>query len=172
VQTMQIIDLSLAPQYIPQLAAWHHQQWSYLNPAVTVEQRIEELHTHLANLVLPRTFIAVADELLGSASLVAHDMDTHPELTPWLASVFVNPLHRKRGIGAALVREVMETAAQAGIKTLSLFTPDQEPLYRQLGWHTIGKEHYRDAEVTIMQVDLSTENPTIVSRHNGLGTAD
>jgi GNAT superfamily N-acetyltransferase len=152
---MEIVDLAAAPQYIAQLAAWHHQQWSYLNPAGTVAQRIEELRGHLAGTAVPRTFIALAGAaLMGSASLVADDMDTHPELTPWLASVFVDPPYRQRGAGAALVRRVMTAAEQSGIATLSLFTPDQEQLYRRLGWHTIAKELYREAEVTIMQIDF------------------
>lgn len=149
---MHIVDLSTAPQHIPQLAAWHHQQWSYLNPDKTVEQRIEEFRDHVRETAVPRTFVAIDGEVLGSASLVADDMDTHPELTAWLASVFVNPRYRKRGVGAALVRRVMTEAEQAGIATLSLFTPDQEHFYRQLGWHTIARELYRDAEVAIMQI--------------------
>jgi predicted N-acetyltransferase YhbS len=150
---LQIVDLSTAPQHIEQLAAWHHDQWSYLNPAGTLAQRIEALREHLAGAVLPRTFVAIdGAALLGSASLVADDMDTHPELTPWLASVFVNPLYRKQGAGAALVRKVMAAAEQAGIATLSLFTPDQAHFYRQMGWHTVAREHYRGGEVTIMQI--------------------
>jgi N-acetylglutamate synthase-like GNAT family acetyltransferase len=151
---MHIVDLSTAPQHIPQLAAWHHEQWSYLNPGKTIEQRIEKLRDHLREGAVPRTFIAVDGDVLGSASLVAADMDTHPELTPWLASVFVSPLHRKRGVGAALVQRVMTAAEEAGIATLSLFTPDQEHFYRRLGWHTIAREFYRDAEVTLMQIDF------------------
>lgn len=153
---MQIVDLRDAPQHIPQLAAWHHEQWSYLNPGKTLEHRIEKMRDHLEPAPLPRTFVAVAAHGLpmGSASLVAHDMDTHPELTPWLASVFVAPIHRQKGIGAALVRAVMEAAREAGIATLYLFTPDQEAFYRALGWRTLSQERYRGDDVTIMQVDF------------------
>lgn len=155
---MQIVDLRDAPQHLPQLAAWHHEQWSYLNPGQTLQHRIENMHGHLQPAALPRTFVAVAEHgtPLGSASLVAHDMDTHPELTPWLASVFVAPIHRQKGIGAELVRRVMAAAREAGIETLSLFTPDQEAFYQSLGWRTIAKEHYRGDEVTIMQVQFSS----------------
>lgn len=154
---MQIVDLRDAPQHLPQLAAWHHDQWSYLNPGQTLEHRIDHMQAHLEPAVLPRTFVAVAEHGLpmGSASLVSHDMDTHPELTPWLASVFVAPIHRQKGIGAQLVRSVMTAAQQAGIATLYLFTPDQESFYRSLGWRTIAKEPYRGDAVTLMQVDFT-----------------
>jgi predicted N-acetyltransferase YhbS len=152
---MHIVDLGTAPQHIPRLAAWHHEQWSYLNPDKTIEERIDELREHLAGNPVPRTFIALDDQrLMGSASLIADDMATHPELTPWLASVFVSPLYRKQGVGAALVRRVMTAAAESGIATLSLFTPDQEQLYRRLGWHTVARELYASAEVVIMQIDF------------------
>lgn len=153
---MQIVDLCEAPAHLPQLAAWHHEQWSYLNPGQTIEHRIERMREHLEAAPLPRTFVAVATDgsAMGSASLVAHDMDTHPELTPWLASVFVAPIHRQKGIGAAVVRRVMDAAREAGIATLYLFTPDQEHFYKQLGWRTIAKETYRGDDVTLMQVDF------------------
>lgn len=152
---MQIVDLNTAPQHIAQLAAWHHRQWSYLDPDKTLEQRIEDLRGHLRGAAVPRTFVAIDDELLGSASLIEDDMDTHPELTPWLASVFVDPAQRQRGVGAALVKAAMAAAAQAGLNTLWLFTPDQERFYRQLGWRTVSREHHRGEEVTIMRIDFT-----------------
>jgi predicted N-acetyltransferase YhbS len=155
---IQIVDLRDAPQHIPQLAAWHHEQWSYLNPGKTVEHRIEKLREHLEPVPLPRTFIAVAEHgmPMGSASLVAHDMDTHPELSPWLASVFVAPVHRHKGVGAALVRRVVAAAHEAGVAVLTLFTPDQEAFYQSLGWRTIARENFRGDEVTLMQIEPST----------------
>ena len=54
--------------------------------------------------------VAVAETsepvLLGSAMLIAHDMDTRPQWTPWLAGMVVAPEFRGRGIGAALVERV------------------------------------------------------------------
>ena len=81
-------------------------------------------------------------------------MDTKQELSPWLASVFVSPENRSRGIGSELVIQVMNQARDAGIKTLYLFTPDKEHFYIRLGWQPISKEIYRDHMVTVMQVNL------------------
>ena len=71
--------------------------------------------------------------MVGSASLIAQDMDTRPELSPWLASVYVAAEHRRQGIGSALVRRVAQEAAALGVETLYLFTPDQEHFYARLG---------------------------------------
>ncbi len=57
------------------------------------------------------TFVASASgNLLGSAMLVAQDMDTRTDLTPWLASVFVAPEHRRQGIATKLIAQVVDAA--------------------------------------------------------------
>jgi N-acetylglutamate synthase-like GNAT family acetyltransferase len=151
---MKIIDLKYEAQYIPILARWHHQEWSYLNPDGSIEKRIERMQSFSNDALIPSTFIAVENDLLGSAAIVAHDMDTKQELSPWLASVFVSPENRSRGIGSELVIQVMNQARNAGIKTLYLFTPDKEHFYIRLGWQTISNELYRGHMVTVMQVNL------------------
>ncbi|NOU13132.1 MAG: GNAT family N-acetyltransferase, partial [Methylococcaceae bacterium] len=81
--------------------------------------------------------------------------DTRPELTPWLASVFVAPKHRNNGVGSQLVKNVMQQAKEAGINELYLFTPDRETFYQKLGWSVLAKEDYRGHAVTVMSVKLS-----------------
>jgi N-acetylglutamate synthase-like GNAT family acetyltransferase len=105
--------------------------------------------------LVPSTFIAKTTELLGSAAIVENDMDTKPELTPWLASVFVAPEYRNQGIGSQLVKHVMQKAKQAGIKAIYLFTPDQTIFYQKLGWEVISTEEYREHSVTVMRVRLA-----------------
>lgn len=153
---MKIIDLKYEAQYIPILAEWHHQEWSYLHPGGSIEKRMESMQSFLNDDFIPNTFVAIENDLLGSAAIVAHDMDTNQEYSPWLASVFVSPENRCRGIGSQLVIQVMNRARDAGIKTLFLFTPDKEHFYKKLGWHTISNEIYRGHMVTIMQVNLNS----------------
>jgi N-acetylglutamate synthase-like GNAT family acetyltransferase len=151
---MKIIDLKFEPYHIPMLAGWHHGQWSYLNPNWPVEQRGEEMRLHLTDELVPSTFIAKEDDLLGSASIVEHDMDNKPDLSPWLASVFVSPENRDKGVGSRLVLHVMDKAKEAGISVLYLFTPDKERFYQKLGWQPISKETYRGHLITVMQANL------------------
>jgi len=89
-------------EFIPTLARWHHAEWGHLRPKETVEDRVIRRRLASGHRQIPTTFVAIADEqLLGSACLVRHDMDARPELSPWLAGVFVAPSQRRRGIGAA-----------------------------------------------------------------------
>ena len=151
---MEIVDLKEKPEHLPSLAEWHHKEWSDLNPGETIEQRIERMQAYLNESFIPSTFIAKDGELLGSAAIVAHDMETKPDLSPWLASVFVAPEQRGKGLGARLVSHVMNEAKTRGIDTLYLFTPDKALFYQKLGWKIVTKEQYRGQEVTIMKIEL------------------
>jgi GNAT superfamily N-acetyltransferase len=52
---------------------------------------------------VPCARVAFLDDTpVGSVSLIASNMDTRPELTPWLAALFVLPQYRRRGVGTAL----------------------------------------------------------------------
>ncbi len=152
---MDIQDLKKVPQYIHQLAHWHHHEWIELNPGGTIEKRLVKMQGYLSESFVPSTFVGEKDgELIGSAAIVQSDMDTHENLSPWLASVYVSEKHRRNGYGALLVKHAMEETKQAGIKKLYLFTPDDEPFYQHLGWSTITQEDYMGEPVTLMEVEL------------------
>jgi N-acetylglutamate synthase-like GNAT family acetyltransferase len=159
----KIINLNKAPEHFTLLAQWHHKQWSYLNPCETIEQRIIRMQPYLNDDFIPSTFIAEADGLLGSAALVSSDMETKPQLSPWLASVYVAPEHRRKGVGAKLVLHVMAQAKLAGIDTLYLFTPDKQSFYHKLGWRFINEEEYHGHLVAVMQARLNEINIVVAT---------
>jgi GNAT superfamily N-acetyltransferase len=154
------------PGAILTLARWHHAQWKHLNPNDTVAQRIARFQAHLGKRQIPTTFVALAvaetqsdgrvpASVLGSASLIAHDMDTRPDLSPWLASVFVASQHRGQGIGTALVRRVIQEAETLGVENLYLFTtPDKRGFYTRLDWELIERTRYRGYSQIVMALRL------------------
>jgi GNAT superfamily N-acetyltransferase len=154
---MKIQNLIQQPDCLEKICRWHHEEWGYLNPGRSLEARMAEMREHLAGNLIPATYIALTDRVVGSASILACDMPERPELTPWLASVFVDPDERKKGIGRAVVQRVMQHAQAAGVKTLYLYTPDREHFYRYLGWQTIEKMTYHGAAVTLMKIDFADQ---------------
>ena len=153
---MDIVDLHEIPEIIPMLAEWHHQQWSYLNPQISLEKRTEEYQKFLSEGLIPSTFVAREnDEVVGSAAIVEHDMNTRMEYSPWLASVFVHPSHRNKGVGSTLVSHVISQAKKNNTESLYLFTPDKEDFYKRFGWFTIHREPYKNVQVFVMKVNLS-----------------
>jgi len=144
---------------IPIIAHWHHEEWGYFNPGDSVEKRIANLQTHLGRKQIPTTFVSLSGGiLLGSVSLIIHDMDTRIDLSPWLANVYVTPEHRSRGIGTALVQRVIEEAVELSVETLYLFTPDREGFYASLGWSVVERTEYRGQQVVIMALHIMDIN--------------
>jgi GNAT superfamily N-acetyltransferase len=91
---------------------------------------------------------------LGTATLQHHDLDLRPDLTPWLAGVYIEPAFRGRGFAAALVGRVVEAARAASVITLWLYTRSAEGLYRRLGWLASETLQRHGRPVTVMRLDL------------------
>lgn len=151
---VEIINLRDEPEHLATLARWHQHEWSFLNPGESLEDRILRMQPYLNTEFIPVTFIAKDKSLIASAAIVTNDMDTRPQLTPWLASVFVTPENRRQGVGSKLVSHVMTQAMRQGIDTLYLFTPDKQNFYAKLGWTIKSIEQYQGHEVSIMQTRL------------------
>ena len=156
---MKIDYLAEHLEFIPVLAKWHQEQWSHLNPSRSIADRIKELEQSASKNQVPITFVAISGGvLLGSASLVEHDMDSREDLSPWLASVYVAPPNREQGVGSSLVKYVVDEAQNLNIETLYLFTPDQQQFYARLGWSTLEHIEYRGEKETIMCLQLRSWN--------------
>jgi GNAT superfamily N-acetyltransferase len=144
--------LSRGSPHLTMVATWQFQQWRHLSPSTSFDAWRQELRGQCGPRGVPSVFVALTDgEPVGTASLVHEDMEVRRELSPWLASVFVAPEWRGQGIASRLVRRVEAEARQAGIERLYLFTPDQQALYRRLGWEDKEALVYRGEEVTIMR---------------------
>ena len=154
---MEIVNLKEHAEFIPTLAAWHYEQWSYLYTDDSVEKRIAALKDELESDGIPETFVAFSGNTpFGSASLIPHDMETRMELSPWLASVFVAPEFRDGRIGSALVRHVVKEAGRLGYRTIYLFTTDDRlAFYSRLGWSILEKTEYHNQQVHIMSIDIA-----------------
>jgi len=139
------------PEALPTLAQWQHGEWGNLRVGDTLEKRMVRLQASLNRDKIPLTVVALDNgTVLGSASLIAHDMETRMELTPWLAGVYVGEPYRRRGIGAELVRRIMAEAGRLKVPVLYLYTVHSEKFYAALGWKLRERTSYRDHNVVIM----------------------
>ena len=152
---MDIVRLEKYPQFVPTVAEWLYKEWGHEIPGVSVAKIEARLQMFPDAQGVPTAFIALWEGVpVGVARLVAHDMDVRPMLSPWLASVFVLPQFRKRGIGRTLCARVSAEAQQFGFSYIYLFTPDRERFYAQQGWETIERIVYRNKDVSVMQLRL------------------
>ncbi len=111
----------------------------------TVADAVDYVHRRL-DAAEPCFALLAGGEPVGTACLVAHDLDQRPDLTPWLASLCVRPEARGRGYAPLLVKAVECAARASGITTLWLYTWSAAPLYAGLGWTTVGAA--RDGSTT------------------------
>jgi predicted N-acetyltransferase YhbS len=148
---MTIEYLADHPEFLAILAEWQHAEWGYLRPGDTIEARTKRLGAEGERGRIPLTVVAHENgKVLGSASLIPHDMDTRLDLGPWLAGVFVGTDHRRKGIGAQLVRRIMAEAASLKVPVLYLYTVHSESFYACLGWSLQEHTAYREQNVVIM----------------------
>jgi GNAT superfamily N-acetyltransferase len=157
--TIRLIHLADRPDLIPTLARWHFDQWRDLVPGWSVEAAGQDLAAHTGRGVIPETVVALDHGgILGSVSLVADDLPDLPPYTPWLASLFVRPEARGRGVGRTLVERVVADAAAGGATRLHLLTTDAERYYQGQDFRTLERLAYRGFDAKIMGRDL---RPTI-----------
>jgi len=148
---LRIAYLADHPEHIPELAARHYSQWAHLYPGETLADFENHLRASAQRGGIPLTVIAFAGgEPAGSASLIAHDLESHPELSPWLANVHVAPPFRSRGIATALVKRIIHEAFILDVRTIYLFTDRTPDFYYRLGWRSILHETCLNVPITIM----------------------
>ena len=79
----QIAPLSEQKQFIPTLATWHFDQWGQFRPGATRQFYLDRLEEHTGHDTIPTTFVAhEGEKVIGSASLVHHDLDARTDLSP------------------------------------------------------------------------------------------
>src|SRR5436305_15294288 len=104
---MQIASLIDHIEQLPRLAKLHHDEWSQVSRFTTVDEHIRKLESRISKDAIPATNILLIDgAVAGSVSLLDQDDidNVRPDLSPWLASLYVEPRHRRHGYRSALVR--------------------------------------------------------------------
>lgn len=148
---IEIVALFDRPEFVPLVARWNWAEWRDLLPCASCEAFADDLRAKTRHDGIPITFLALDDGVpVGTVSLLADDLESRPELTPWLASLYVVPERRGSGLGKILVRHAVEAARGFDVGNLYLYTPGQETFYQQLGWEFLEATEFRGRAVTIM----------------------
>jgi len=153
---MDVDHLAQHPDCIEMIARWHFDQWGALTGAATLEEYVPILATHAKSSTIPAVLVArEGTKPLGSVSLIECDMTIRPDLSPWLAQLFVVPVQRRRGIGAALVEATLAHARDCGLRRVYLYTSGTLPdYYERLGWTLHERVEYLGKLRTVMQHDV------------------
>lgn len=150
----RIVAVSDRPDLAPVIARWRVDAFFAHLGGYTVEEMTALI---LAPPVGPKeTFVLFdGDQPAGTAGLMRTDLETRPDLTPWLGGLFVEPAFRGRGHATALVQRVEAFALAASVPILWLYTLTAEPLYLRLGWQRVGVGQENGQAVVLMRRILS-----------------
>jgi predicted N-acetyltransferase YhbS len=148
--TLAIVDLFTQPGHVSTVAGWIHNEF-WLDKDIHTPESLEQLLRHAnSDDALPLSLLAISDgEPVGTVNLIENDDEERTHLRPWLAALYIDPEHRLRGIGSALVRELQQRALRMGIDTMFLGT-DNTGFYARLGARI--HEQVRD-DFCVMQLD-------------------
>ncbi len=153
-----IVSTSERPDLAAVTATWRWEAFYRKYDHPLDEVIAEAQRTAGQALAMPRTLVLLADdEPVGTASLTAHDLDERPELTPWLAGVYVVPHARGRGDAGRLVAAVENEAAANGVRTLWLYTNTAERIYQRAGWRTTEIVQRKGKPYAVMRRDLESD---------------
>jgi GNAT superfamily N-acetyltransferase len=163
---MHVEPLTGLGHLAPVLAAWHHEEWRHLYApgAWSLAIATRELERMAAPGSRDQTWVAFegaardAGALCGSVSLLESDgLLGFEHLSPWLASLYVAPAARGRGVAAALIDAVLERARAEGHPALYLFTSGQESFWSARGWREIARGDAEGHAATVMVRNLTRE---------------
>ena len=133
----EIVRIAERPDLVPTVAKWLWDEW-HLDAAESFDATRDAVAASVSSSGPPQTFVLLVDDRpIGTASLVAHDLDERPKLTPWLAGVFVIPEARGRGHVIHLIQAVEMACRSAGVGTVWLHTTSAERVYARAGWHSV-----------------------------------
>lgn len=155
--TIKIEPLCDHIEYLEELVLLYHEEWRHLSSNDSIESRKATIIAGAGAQGIPSIYVAHNEYgLIGSAALVDKDMDTRPELGPWLAAVYVKEKYRNKGVASVLVNHCEMHAQKAGVETLYLFTEFASKLYLKHGWQLMEECDYRGVRVRLMNKQLTT----------------
>ncbi|MBU3748874.1 MAG: FAD-binding protein [Mycobacterium sp.] len=143
----------------PVLAGWHHAEWGHLyaDDVWNFRVAVREFETMAEPGSHDRTWVAfdgparTAEAVIGSVSLaVTDDLPGFEHLTPWLASMFVAPAARGRGVSRALTEALMAGALADGHEVVHLFTAGQQQFWADRGWSVVAGVHSQGQPAVVM----------------------
>ncbi len=143
------------PEYVETISRWIYEEWDHQTER-DFEAVVAKTRQRLNEDRIPLTLVAFKDgQCVGTISIYEDDLSSRPDLTPWLAALFVHPDHRNQGIGSALMEALITVAKRLGIRKLYLHTETASGYYQRKGWTFLFRTiNDRQEETEVFALDL------------------
>ncbi len=135
---MKIIKLEESNNlFFDKICDWYY-NWLGIKNNESIEEIKCTFEHSLCKNKLPQTFVALIDgEPAGMYQLsMSDDLNSRPDLYPWLINVYVDEKFRGRNVARELMNTVKENAKELGLTELYLYTK-HIGLYEKFGWKFI-----------------------------------
>jgi GNAT superfamily N-acetyltransferase len=130
-----ISDLRQRPEFVEAVAdrIWH--AW-WKERDVPLDYIRGRLRDNLNAEAIPFALVAHEEAtFLGTASVIASDLEELPQYTPWVAAVWVEEAHRRRHVGRALVARAADDVFALGVDRAYLSAQHRRrDFYLRQGW--------------------------------------
>ncbi len=156
-ERLAVATIAERPDLLPVVADWLWREW-WQRKGFSLEQTQAIYADCCADVGAPQTFVLLADGMpVGTATLATKDLAERPDLTPWLAGVFVIPEARGRGYVRRLLAAFDGACRAASIRTAWLYTNTAERVYLRDGWQ-VAETVQRQGKLptTLMRRDFSS----------------
>ena len=121
---MEIIKLEESNNiFFDKICDWYY-NWLGIKNNESIEEIKCTFEHSLCKNKLPQTFVALIDgEPAGMYQLsMSDDLNSRPDLYPWLINVYVDEKFRGRNVARELMNTVKENAKKLGLTELYLYT--------------------------------------------------
>ena len=136
---MKIIRLESSNNYIfEKVCEWNYNWWGVRDNKSIEEVKENLRHSLCKNNKMPQTFVALLDDIpVGMYQIsMSDDLESRPDIYPWLINVYVDEKYRGNNIGRELLNTVKENAKKIGLTELYLYTK-HNGLYEKFGWQFV-----------------------------------
>ncbi len=132
---IQIDFLANHKQFVDIVAKFWCLEWGSDKSEQGIKKTKDRILDRLNTDKIPLIFIAFsADKCIGTVAIVEDDLEKRPDLTPWIASVYIDKEYRGHGIAKLLVETAVKKAKGLGLKIIYLHTETAHGLYEKMGW--------------------------------------
>ena len=144
---MEITELSERPDLLEASIKYFWSCWgnesNYIFYKNCIENSLKPVNA------LPKFYLALSEnKIIGSYALLTNDLISRQDLMPWLACLYVNEEHRKKGVAEKLLNHGLKQSFEKGFSELFLST-GLENFYEKKDWrlfsygYSVGGDKYK-----------------------------
>ena len=127
------------PALKPTIRAWLLSEWPDWYGAGGPGTLVEDVEAFArSETLLPVGFVVfAAGEPVGFGALKQESIPSHSHLSPWAATGYVKPSHRRQGVGAILLGAIVGHAKTLGFPNVYCGTSTAGSLLERAGWQRV-----------------------------------